>query len=80
MHLLVQYKCMTEGENFCLQISRGFLKFFPNLKFVEAVGDPAIKGNEVSQVLESKSNLCVFGYENKYSCEYSEEDIVDVMN
>ena len=43
IHLLVQYKCITEGNMFKLEISRNFLKFFPHLKYIEAIGDETLK-------------------------------------
>lgn len=52
IHLLILYKSLTEGKNFKLDISRQFLKFLPQLKFVEAVGAPEITHDLVKTIIE----------------------------
>ena len=79
IHLLVLYKAQTEGKKFKLDMTRSFLKFLPDLKFVEAIGDQAITASSIREVLSTKSHACVFNYVNQACCECGPEELIDLM-
>lgn len=73
--LLINYKSVTQGKKFKIELSRNLLKYLPGLQLMEILGDK----KDLNSVLNENFEICVFAYKFEYASEMRAEEIVQAM-